>query len=303
MAVVIVGSMAFDTIETPFDRKERVLGGSCTYGAIAASLFDNPKIVGVVGDDFKDEHLDILKSKGVDTAGVSREKGKSFFWEGKYHLDMNTRETIKTELNVFEKFDPKIPENYKEAGFLFLANIDPELQLKVLSSMQSPDFVVCDTMNLWIDIKKEKLEEVFRRVDCVVLNDEEVRQYTGKANLLTGAKEIQKAGVTYVIIKKGEHGASILGPEGFYFSAPSFPVENVTDPTGAGDSFAGAFIGYIASAAKGGKISRDMIKKAVVYGNAVASYTVEGFSIDRLSSVSMKKIDERIEEIRNITLF
>ncbi len=303
MPVVIVGSMAFDTIETPFDRKERVLGGSCTYGAIAASLFDTPKIVGVVGDDFKDEHLDILKSKGVDTAGVSRQKGKSFFWEGKYHLDMNTRETINTELNVFEKFDPEIPESYKGEGFLFLANIDPELQLKVLNSMKSPDFVVCDTMNLWIDIKREKLEEVFRRVDCVVLNDEEVRQYTGKANLLTGAKEIQKAGVTYVIIKKGEHGASILGPGGFYFSALSFPVENVTDPTGAGDSFAGAFIGYIASASKDGKISADIIKKAVVYGNAVASYTVEGFSIERLSTVSLKKIDERIEEIKNITFF
>jgi len=301
MGVVIVGSMAFDTIHTPFDKRERVIGGSCIYASIAASLFDRTGIVGVIGDDFTEDHLKTLKERSIDTDGVIREKGKSFFWEGKYHLDMNTRDTITTELNVFENFDPVIPESYKKIPYLFLANIDPPLQLKVLESMEKPGFVLCDTMNLWIDIKKDELKKVFSKVDCVVLNDEEIRQFTGKPNLLQGAREIQKTGPAYVIIKKGEHGASILGPGSFYFSAPSYPVEGVIDPTGAGDSFAGAFIGYMA--AKNKNSDTDIIKKALVYGNAVASFTVEGFSIERLEQVSMRKIEGRIEAIRKISEF
>ncbi len=300
MSVLIVGSVAFDTIETPFARKERVLGGSCTYSAIAASLFTDVAIVGVVGDDFTDKHFEILKRKNIDIRGIKREKGKSFFWEGRYHLDMNTRDTIKTELNVFEKFDPEIPEEYKEKKFLFLANIDPVLQLKVLKSMKNPEFVLCDTMNLWIEIKKKELIEVFKRVDCVVLNDSEVRQFSGVSNLILGAREIRKLGSKYVIIKKGEHGAALIGPDGLYFSIPSYPVENVIDPTGAGDSFAGSFIGYLS---KSKDINENNLKKAIVYGNAVASWTVEGFSIDRLYEITLYDINNRIDFIRKCVEF
>ncbi len=300
MSILIVGSVAFDTIETPFARKERVIGGSCTYSAIAASLFSDVGIVAVVGEDFKDEHFNILANKNVDTKGVQKQKGKSFFWEGRYHIDMNTRDTIKTELNVFENFDPDIPENYKQKSFLFLANIDPVLQLKVLNSMKDLKFVLCDTMNLWIDIKKQELIEVFKKVDCVVLNDSEIRQFSGVPNLLLGAREIRKLGPDYVIIKKGEHGATLIGPEGLYFSIPSYPVENVIDPTGAGDSFAGAFIGFLA---KQNNINEDILKKAIVYGNAVASYTVEGFSIDRLCEITINDVNNRIEQIKKYIEF
>jgi len=300
MSVVIVGSLAFDTIHTPFDSREKILGGACTYAAIAASHFTKPMIVGPVGEDFTDKYFDLLHSKKIDTTGVKREKGKSFFWEGKYHLDMNTRDTLKTELNVFEKFDPVLPESYKDAPYLFLANIDPPLQSKVLAAMKNVKFSMVDTMNMWIDIKKPELIEVFKKVDCVVLNDSEIRQFTGKANLIQGAREIQKIGPKYVIIKKGEHGASIVGREGFYFPSNSYPVEDVIDPTGAGDSFAGAFIGYIAQQ---DKINETVLKKALVYGNATASFTVEGFGTERLAQITRRDIDNRVKEIKKLGSF
>jgi sugar/nucleoside kinase (ribokinase family) len=300
MPVVIVGSLAFDTIHTPFDKREKILGGACTYSAIAASHFTKPMIVGPVGEDFTDKYIDLLVKKGIDTAGVKREKGRSFFWEGKYHLDMNTRDTLKTELNVFEKFDPVLPESYKDAPYLFLANIDPPLQSKVLSAMRKLKFSMVDTMNMWIELKKPELIEVFKKVDCVVLNDSEIRQFTGKTNLIHGAREIQKIGPKYVIIKKGEHGASIVGKQGFYFPSHSYPVEDVIDPTGAGDSFAGAFIGYIASQ---NKVNEAVLKKALVYGNATASFTVEGFGTERLAAITRNDIDRRVEDIRKIGLF
>ncbi|MCX8094221.1 MAG: PfkB family carbohydrate kinase [Candidatus Goldbacteria bacterium] len=300
MSVLIVGSVAFDTIETPFERRERVLGGSCTYSAIAASLFTDVSIVAVVGEDFKEEHFKILTDKKIDTSGVKREKGKSFFWEGRYHMDMNLRDTIKTELNVFENFEPVISDEHREKEFLFLANIDPVLQMKVLDSMKRLKFSLCDTMNLWIEIKKKELIQVFKRVDCVVLNDFEVRQFSGVPNLILGAREIRKLGPKYVIIKKGEHGATLIGPEGLYFSIPSYPVENVIDPTGAGDSFAGAFIGFLA---KEKNIDERNLKKAIVYGNVVASYTVEGFGIDRLYNINMNDINNRINSIKKCVEF
>jgi sugar/nucleoside kinase (ribokinase family) len=300
MPVVIVGSLAFDTIHTPFNSREKILGGACTYSAIAASHFTRPMITGVVGGDFGEKEFGLLHSKKIDTAGVKKEKGRSFFWEGKYHLDMNTRDTIKTELNVFEKFDPELPEPYRDVPFLFLANIDPPLQLKVLNAMKNLKFSMVDTMNLWIDIKKNELMEVFKRVDCVVLNDGEIRQFTGKANLLQGAREIQKIGPKYVIIKKGEHGASIVGRQGFYFPSSSYPVEDVIDPTGAGDSFAGAFIGYVAEQ---GRASEQVLKKALVYGNATASFTVEGFGTERIAQVNRRDIDTRVKAIREISKF
>ena len=299
MSLVIVGSMAFDTIETPFAKRERVIGGACVYASLAAANFSRPHIVGVVGDDFTGEHMNILTHRNIDTAGVKKAAGKSFFWAGKYNQDMKTRETITTELNVFETFEPELPEKYKDIPFLFLANIDPALQMKVLNSMRKLKFTICDTMNLWINIKKKELTEVFKRVDCVVLNDEEIRLFTGKDNVLHGAVEIQKLGPKYVIIKKGEHGACLSG-DGMYFSLPSYPVENVVDPTGAGDSFAGAFIGYLA---KTGKINAESLKRAIAYGNTVASFTVEDFSVDGLLKIKTKDIEKRMKEIKNMVTF
>jgi len=299
MPLVIVGSMAFDTIETPFAKRERVIGGACVYASLAASNFDTAHIVGVVGDDFTQEHMNILEERKIDTSGVKKSPGKSFFWAGKYNQDMKTRETITTELNVFEKFEPELPEKYRDIPFLFLANIDPKLQMKVLNSMRRLKFTVCDTMDLWINIKKQELTEVFKRVDCVVLNDEEIRLFTGKDNVLHGAAEIQKLGPKYVIIKKGEHGSCLSG-QGIYFSLPSYPVDNVVDPTGAGDSFAGAFTGYLA---KTGKTDTATLKRAIAYGNTVASFTVEDFSIDGLLKIRTKDIENRMNEIKKMVVF
>jgi sugar/nucleoside kinase (ribokinase family) len=299
MPVVIVGSMAFDTIHTPTASRERVLGGACVYASIASSYFDRTHIVGVVGDDFTEESFKVLKDHKIDVKGVKKTAGKSFFWEGRYNTDMKTRDTIKTELNVFETFNPELPESFKYVPYLFLANIDPELQLKVLNSMQKLKFSMVDTMNLWISIKKEKLTEVFSKVDCVVLNDEEIKLFTGKDNILQGAREIQALGPRYVIIKKGEHGAA-LAAANTYFSLPSFPVENVVDPTGAGDSFGGAFIGYLS---KENKTDVSALKKAIAYGNTVASFTVEDFSVDRLKNLSRRDIDRRMKKIKKMVRF
>ena len=299
MPVVIVGSMAFDTIETPFARREKVVGGACVYASIASSYFDRTHIVGVVGEDFTEKQFEIFRDHHIDYKGVKKMPGKSFFWEGRYNADMKTRTTLKTELNVFEKFDPVLPEAFKYVPFLFLANIDPELQLKVLNSMQKLKFSMVDTMNLWIDIKKPQLTEVFSKVDCVVMNDEEIRQFTGKDNVLHGAKDIQAIGPKYVIIKKGEHGAALAAPS-TYFCLPSYPVENVADPTGAGDSFGGAFIGFLS---KSGKTDVSTIKKAIAYGNTVASFTVEDFSIDRLDKINRKEIDRRMKKVKKMVRF
>jgi sugar/nucleoside kinase (ribokinase family) len=299
MPVVIVGSMAFDTIETPSERRERVLGGSCVYASLASSFFDRTHIVAVVGEDFTEKHFEILKDHHIDLNGIKKMQGKSFFWEGRYNSDMKTRETIKTELNVFENFDPVLPEPFKYVPYLFLANIDPELQLKVLNSMQKLKFSMVDTMNLWINIKKPQLTEVFSKVDCVVLNDEEIRLFTGKDNILEGARQIQSIGPRYVIIKKGEHGAALVAPSS-YFCLPSYPIENVVDPTGAGDSFGGAFIGYLA---KYNKTDAAALKKAIAYGNTVASFTVEDFSVDRLKKISRKDIDRRMKKIKKMVRF
>lgn len=299
MSALIVGSIALDTIETPLEKRVSVLGGSCVFASVAASFFVKPKIVGVVGEDFDGDYLARLKKRGVDTAGVTKVKGKTFHWEGKYHPDMKTRDTIKTELNVFADFDPVLPEEYKKAKYLFLANIEPSLQLKVLNQASQAKFKMLDTMNLWIDIAKDKLTEVLKKVDCVVLNDEEIRQFSGVSNLVAAAKEILKLGPKYVIVKKGEHGASIIG-EKLYFSLPSYPVENVVDPTGAGDSFAGAFIGYIA---KKDRVNDAVIRKAIVYGNAVASFTVEAFSVEKLEQLTLERVNDRIKQLKKMVVF
>ena len=299
MKVVIVGSIALDTIETSCDRREYVLGGSCVFASLASSFFAETGIVGVVGRDFTEKHFSVLHKKKINTAGVERAPGRTFHWEGRYNTDLTARETIKTELNVFADFNPAMPADYRAAQYLFLANIDPALQLKVLASMKKPKFVICDTMNYWIENKKSDLIKVFRKVDCVVLNNEEIREFTGRQNLISGAREIRAMGPKFVIVKKGEHGASMMGP-GIYFSAPSYPVEDVIDPTGAGDSFAGAFIGYIA---KKDKINNATLKKAIVYGNTVASFTVQGFSVDRLVTVKPETIEERVSELKKAVVF
>ncbi|MCE5300692.1 MAG: PfkB family carbohydrate kinase [Spirochaetia bacterium] len=300
MSLVIVGSMAFDTIETPSEKKERVIGGACIYASLAAAFFDRPSIVGVVGTDFTDEHIKILTDRGIDTLGVERAAGKSFFWAGKYHPDMKGRDTITTELNVFESFNPALPEKYTKIPYLFLANIDPVLQLKVLNSMKNTKFTMIDTMDLWINIKKQELNEVFKKVDCVVLNDEEIAQFTGLKDELSGAQAIMKLGPKYVIIKKGEYGSCIYGHSGMYFELPSYPVKKVADPTGAGDSFAGAFMGYLSMA---DRTDTEAMKKALVYGNTVASFTVEDFSIDGLLNHEKKDVEARFVQLCGMTGF
>jgi len=299
MSVVIVGSVAYDSIETPFAKKEKIIGGASIYGALGISFFTKAHIVGIAGNDFNMSFLKNLKQKNIDIQGLKIVNGKTFFWQGKYHYDMKTRESLKTELNVFADFNPEIPEKYKKIPFLFLANINPVLQLKVLNSMKNLKFTICDTMNYWIKNDKKNLLKVFNKVDCIVLNDEEIREFTGIPNLIKGAKFIQKFGPEYIIIKKGEYGASILGPD-FYFTIPSFPVEDVIDPTGAGDSFGGAFIGYIA---KQNKINKNILKKAISYANIVASFTVEDFGITKLMKIKIKDIEDRLRKLKEYSLF
>jgi len=297
MSVVIVGSMAFDTIHTPTAKREMALGGACVYAACSASNFTKPGIIGVVGDDFTQNYMDMLHKRGIDTKGVKKVAGKSFFWEGRYHDNMVDRDTIRTELNVFETFSPEIPPEYLNMPYLFLANIDPPLQLKVLDAMKKVKFSLVDTMNLWIDIKRAELEAVFKRVDCVVLNDSEIRQFTGEINPVKGARKIFELGPKYVIVKKGGDGAVIFGKDRLHFMSPAFPLETITDPTGAGDSFAGAFIGAVA--ALGGP-KPSILKKALIYGNAAASFTVEGFSVDALISAKKTDIEKRAKIIRDV---
>ncbi len=299
MSVLIVGSIAFDTIITPFDNRKRLLGGACIYGSLACSLFCKPFIIGVVGKDFKDSHFNFLRKKGIDTSGIVKVNGKTFFWKGRYNYDMKTRQSLKTDLNVFENFNPEISNKHKNLPFLFLANIDPELQLKILNSMNNLKFSICDTMDYWIKNSKKNLMKVLKKVNCVVLNDEEIREFSGSFDLIKGAKFIQKIGPEYVIIKKGEYGASIFGPD-FYFSIPSYPVENVIDPTGAGDTFGGAFIGYIA---KHNKINKKIIKNAIAYANTIASFTVEDFGINKLSKITILDIKKRINKLKQIVIF
>lgn len=299
MSVLIVGSIALDTIITPFDIKKRILGGACIYGSIACSFFSKVHIIGIIGSDFKNSYLHFLKKRNIDIDGIKKEKGKTFFWKGKYSYDMKTRQSLRTELNVFANFNPEIPDKYKNLPYLFLANIDPKLQLNILNSMNNLKFTICDTMDYWIKNSKKNLYKVFKKVNCIVLNDEEIREFSGNYDLIKGAKYIQKIGPKYVIIKKGECGSSILGPD-FYFSIPSYPVENVVDPTGAGDSFGGAFIGYISMK---NYINIKVIKNAIAYANTIASFTVEDFGINKLSKITYKDIEKRMKKLRHIVTF
>ncbi len=301
MSLLVVGSLALDTIETPFGKAERTLGGSATFVSVAASYFLQPvRLVGVVGGDFPKEDIEFLKDRGVDLEGLQIiESGKTFHWHGKYHYDLNTRDTIATELNVFADFDPVIPEAFRKSQYLCLGNINPELQKKVLLQMSSPKLVIADTMNFWIEGKYDALIDVLKNINVLIINDSEAREISKEANLIMAAKRIQQMGPRIVIIKKGEHGA-LLFYDDELFSAPAYPLESIFDPTGAGDSFAGGFIGYLA---KTDDISYENMKRAVIYGSAIASFAVEKFSLEGIRDLSYLEIKDRFNEFKRFSSF
>lgn len=301
MGLLVVGSLGLDTVATPFDKIENALGGSATYISLAASYFSGPvRLVGIVGSDFPKEYVDMLNNHNIDLEGLQIvEGGKTFRWSGKYHYDLNVRDTLFTELNVFEKFDPIIPENAKKSKFICLGNIDPVLQAKVLDQMENPQFVVCDTMNYWIEGKKKELLELLPRVNVLIINDSEARLLAHEPNLIKAAKVIRAMGPQILIIKKGEHGALLFSEETI-FSAPAFPMESIYDPTGAGDSFAGGFIGYLF---KTRDLSTESLKRAVIYGSTMASFCVEKFSTKGLEELSYLQIQDRFRQFMNLSRF
>lgn len=299
--VLIVGSVALDSVQTPSGKAERALGGAAVYSSVAASFFAPVRIVGVVGEDFPKEHIEFLRSRGIDTQGLQVvDGGKTFHWAGTYEGDMNQANTLATELNVFQDFRPELPEVYKSSEFVFLANIDPELQLKVLDQVPNAKLKAMDTMNFWISSKPDTLREVIKRVDVLFINDAELRQLTGTVNLSKAAREVHDIGPSYVIVKKGEHGAVMYCDESMCFAAASYPLEEVTDPTGAGDSFAGGFMGYVAST---GELTHDNLRKAVIYGSTLASYNVQDFSLNRFKRLTKAEIASRYEEFKRIVFF
>jgi sugar/nucleoside kinase (ribokinase family) len=299
MALVVVGSVALDDIEAPAGSVKSVLGGAASYCSVASSYFVRTQAVGVTGDDFPEEHLAFLASRGIDLAGVTRARGRTFRWGGRYHESLNQRDTLFTELGVFEQFDPVLPAAYREAEWVFLANIHPALQRGVLEQVRAPHFTAMDTMNFWIEGSRPELEKTLARVAGLVINDDEARQLTGESNLVRAADAIRALGPTTVIVKRGEHGA-LLFDEAGVFAAPAFPLREVQDPTGAGDSFAGGMMGALAS---GGSLSPDAMRRAVIYGSVLASFCVERFSLDRFRTLTREEIDARFEQFRRLTRF
>ncbi len=299
MSILVVGSAALDTVETPFGTVEDALGGSAIYFSAAASYFAPVNLVAVVGDDFPQEKIEFLKKKNVDFSGLEVADGKTFSWGGKYGFDLNDRDTLFTHLNVFEKFEPKIPDSYKNSEYIFLANIGPDLQMDVLKQIQSPKLVALDTMNYWIGGNLPALRETLKHVDVLIVNDSEVRQLAYEANLVKASKIVQEMGPKTLIVKKGEHGALLITQNSFFWT-PAYPLEFIYDPTGAGDTFAGGFMGYMA---KSGDISIDNLKRAVVFGSAMASFCVERFSLERLESLSDEEIRKRFHEFWQMTNF
>lgn len=302
MSILVVGTMAYDAIKTPFGQTDRIIGGAATYIAYSASYFHTPiQLVSIVGGDFDEGEMENLKSRGADLAGVEIKKdGKSFFWSGAYHMDMNSRDTLVTDLNVLLEFNPILPESYKSSDYLLLGNIDPALQMKVIEQMTTrPKLVVLDTMNFWMDVALDKLMEVIAKVDVLTINDSEARQLSGEYSLVKAAKKILEFGPKYLIIKKGENGALLFHGKDIFF-APALPLEEVFDPTGAGDTFAGGFIGFIA---KTGDISFENMKRAIIYGSAMASFCVEKFGTERLKELDLEEIHDRVEEFVSLSQF
>ena len=301
MSVLVVGSVALDTIETPFGAVENVLGGSATYIAVAASYFTSPiRLVGVVGGDFPQQGISFLEDRHIDLAGLQVIKdGKTFRWSGRYHYDLNERDTLSTELNVFEKFEPIILEKNRKSRYVCLGNIDPILQRKVLDQTENPRVIICDTMNYWIERKTKDLQETLKLINVVILNDSEARLLSKEPNLIKAARVIRAMGPSIVIIKKGEHGALLL-TEQVVFSAPAYPMENIFDPTGAGDAFAGGFAGWLA---RTDDITEENLKRAVIYGSTLASFCVEKFGIEGLSDLTYLQIQDRFREFRELSRF
>ena len=300
--LVIVGAVAFDAIETPFGKTDKILGGPATFIGLAASQFEvDSAIVSIVGGDFPNEYLDMFKNRGIDISSLEVvQNGKTFFWSGKYHNDMNTRDTLATELNVLGDFNPVVPEKYKNSKVLMLGNLQPSVQSSVIEQMnEKPDLVILDTMNFWMDTALEDLKKVIRKVDVITINDEEARQLTSEYSLVIAAKKIMEMGPKYVVIKKGEHGA-LLFFENEIFYAPALPLKAVFDPTGAGDTFAGGFAGFLAQTED---FTFDNLKKAVIYGSALASFCVEKFGTERMLNLDKKEINDRILQFKNLTQF
>jgi len=296
--VLVIGTVALDTIETPFGRIEKALGGSASYASFAASFFSKPSVISVVGKDFPQEYMELLRKRGIDLEGIQTDE-KTFFWEGFYEYDMNEAKTRKTELNSLARFRTIVPEKYKSIKYIFLANFDPEQQLEALNQIENPEFVVMDTMNFWINNKKKQLMEVIRKVDVLLLNDGEARQLFNTASLVKAANDALRLGPDAVIIKKGEHGA-LLFTKDKHFSAPGYPLESIKDPTGCGDCFGGGFIGYLA---KTKDLSEGNFRKAIINGSILASYNAEDFSLNRLKTLTQKDIEERYKEFQDIREF
>jgi len=299
MSILVVGSVAFDTVETPFGRAERVLGGSASFFSLAASFFAPVNLVAVVGSDFGEKELEAFRGRPIDLAGLERVDGKTFHWQGKYSLDLNSRDTICTDLNVFEFFEPRIPDAYRASTHVFLGNIDPVLQRRVLDQVERPALVGADTMNFWISGKPRELRETLTRVDILLINDSEARELSGEWSLPKAARAIRAMGPQTLVIKKGEHGV-LLFTDGGAFAAPAFPLEHVFDPTGAGDTFAGGFFGYLAAA---GRHDDAHLRRAIVVGSTLASYCVEAFSLDRLRTLTRPEIEARYKAFLDLTRF
>ena len=297
--ILTVGSVAFDSVKTPFGEVSRVVAGAATYFSVAASFFTDVRLVGVVGDDFVDEHLAVFAGRRIDLDGLQRVPGETFRWRGEYNFDLNTRETIYTHLNVFEDFRPRIPDSFRSSPFVFLANIHPSLQLDVLNQVAAPEFIALDTMNYWIEGTPQELRRVLERVHVLVINDAEARELSGEANLVKAARAIQAMGPHRVVIKRGEYGVLMTRDDDF-FAVPGLPLEDVRDPTGAGDTFAGGFVGYLAAATA---ITDEVVTQAIIAGSTMASFAVEDFGLDRLTALTEPHVKQRFTEFKRLTHF
>lgn len=295
MPILVVGSVALDTVETPFARSEEILGGAASFFTTAASLYSQVNLVAIIGSDFPHEHLNFWRKRPVNLAGLQIVEGRTFRWTGRYHMDMNSRDTLDTQLGVYAGFHPVIPDEYSNSELLFLANIQPGLQMEVLEQAPQARLTVLDTMELWIMTEREALTEVMRRVDMLLMSEEEVRQFTGCASLVSGVRKLFELGLKYVVVKQGSYGALLFSRDGGYFSAPTYPLEEVIDPTGAGDAFAGGLLGYLSTIAPepGGRYSFNDLKRGVVHGNIIGSFACEDFSIDRLRPLTMDDVYAR----------
>jgi sugar/nucleoside kinase (ribokinase family) len=299
MSMLITGSIALDTVKTPVEEHADLLGGSASYGALAGSFFTDVHLVGIVGNDFPQQYLDLYRQHGVNLDGLQVATGQTFRWSGEYEWDLNKRRTLSVALNVFQTFEPKLPASYRKLPYVFLANISPQLQLHVLAQMERPKFIVADTMDLWIETAREPLRELLRKVDCLVLNESEAREFTKETSLIKAGRKILQWGPKYAVVKKGEHGCLLFGPD-FFFSAPAYPLEDIHDPTGAGDCFAGAFTGYLAGC---DRVDHETLRKAVIYGSVLASFNVEAFSLGRLQTLTRADVDQRYQLFKQMSHF